>query len=73
MDEQNNCREKCGGWKKDVGSRDMAGVIYGLAFIGALVYYIQHADSFWLGVLGVLKAIIWPALLVYKLFGSLGM
>ncbi|WGQ10164.1 hypothetical protein QG516_00655 [Pedobacter gandavensis] len=42
--------------------------IYGLAFIGALVYYIQQATSFWMGVLGVLKAFVWPALLIYKLF-----
>jgi len=42
------------------------GGIYGLAFLGALIYFIQHAQSFWLGVLGVLKAIIWPALLIYK-------
>lgn len=42
--------------------------IYGLAFIGAVVYFIQHATSFWLGVLGVLKAIVWPAILMYKLF-----
>lgn len=42
--------------------------IYGFAFIGALVYFLQHATSFWLGVLGVLKAMVWPALLIYKLF-----
>lgn len=42
--------------------------IYGLAFIGALVYFIQQATTFWLGVLGFLKAIVWPALLIYKLF-----
>jgi hypothetical protein len=42
------------------------GGLYGLAFLGALVYFIQHSNSFWMGVLGVLKAIIWPALLVYK-------
>ncbi len=42
--------------------------IYGLAFIGALIYFIQHATSFWLGVLGVFKALFWPALLIYKLF-----
>lgn len=42
--------------------------IYGLAFIGALIYFIQHATSFWIGVLGVFKAIFWPALLIYKLF-----
>lgn len=49
------------------------GGAYGLAFIGALVYYIQHADSFGSGVLGVLKAIIWPAMVVYRLMGHLGM
>lgn len=42
--------------------------VYGLGLIGALVYFIGHATSFWLGVLGFFKAIIWPAILVYKLF-----
>ncbi|HEY3374057.1 MAG TPA: hypothetical protein VGK02_03225 [Candidatus Aquicultor sp.] len=46
---------------------------YGLAFIGALVYYIQHATSFWIGVLGFLKALVWPAILVYKLLEFLKM
>lgn len=40
--------------------------LYGLGFLGALVYYIQHAESFWLGALGVLKALVWPAFVVYK-------
>ncbi len=40
--------------------------VYGLGFIGALVYFIQHATTFWIGVLGVLKAMVWPALLIYK-------
>lgn len=43
------------------------GGAYGFAFIGALVYYIQHATTFWMGVIGVLKAIVWPAFLIYKL------
>ena len=42
---------------------------YFLGFIGAAVYYIQTATSFWNGVLGVLKAIVWPAFLVHKLLG----
>lgn len=46
---------------------------YGLGFLAAAVYYIQQADSFWIGVLGVLKALIWPAFLVYKLFQFLGL
>jgi hypothetical protein len=47
--------------------------IYGLGFIGALIYYISTASGFWMGVLGVLKAIIWPAMLVYNLLKSMGM
>ncbi len=45
--------------------------VYGLGFIGALVYFIQHATTFGLGVLGVLKAIVWPALVVYKVLEML--
>jgi hypothetical protein len=42
-------------------------VIYGLGFIGALIYFIQHATSFWFGVLGFLKALVWPVIIIYKL------
>ncbi len=42
------------------------GSVYGLGFIGAAVYYISTATSFWMGVLGFLKAIVWPAFLVYE-------
>ena len=42
------------------------GAVYGLGFIGAAVYFINHAASFWLGVLGFLKALVWPAILVYE-------
>jgi len=47
--------------------RNAGDAIYGLGLIGALIYYIQHAATFVVGVLGVLKAIAWPALLVYGL------
>ncbi|MCX6749775.1 MAG: hypothetical protein NTW17_03480 [Candidatus Pacearchaeota archaeon] len=46
-----------------------AGGIYGLGFLGAVIYYISNATSFWNGVLGILKAIVWPAFLVFKLLG----
>ena len=55
------------------GAGAAGGGVYGLAFIGAIVYYIQHADTFWVGVLGVLKAIVWPAMLIYKLLEFLQM
>ncbi len=47
--------------------------VYGLGFIGALVYFIQHATTFWLGVLGVGKAIVWPAMLIYRVLEMLKM
>ncbi|VVB78573.1 Uncharacterised protein [uncultured archaeon] len=49
------------------------GAVYGLGFIGAAIYYISTAAGFWMGVLGVLKALVWPAFLVYALLKSLGM
>ena len=45
-----------------------SGAVYGLGFIGAAIFFISQATSFWLGVLGVLKAIVWPAFLVYEAF-----
>ena len=45
----------------------MVGGIYGMAFIGAAIYFIQHAATFWLGVLGIIKSLLWPAVLIYKL------
>jgi hypothetical protein len=39
-----------------------------LGFIGAAVYYLQTAHSFWSGIWGIIKAIFWPGFLVYYLF-----
>lgn len=52
------------------GGSACGGGIYFLGFIGSAVYYIQQAPSFWYGVLGFLKAIVWPAFLVFKLLGA---
>lgn len=49
------------------------GAVYGLGLIGALVYYLQHAPTFWAGAVGVLKALVWPAFLIFKLFDLLRM
>ncbi len=44
------------------------GAVYGFGFIGAAIFFISNATSFWMGVVGFLKAIVWPALLVYESF-----
>jgi len=54
-------------------NKGMWGGMYGLAFLGGLVYYIQHATTFLSGVLGIFKAIFWPAVLMYKLLELLKM
>ncbi len=43
-----------------------SGFGYFMGFIGAAIYYISTATGFWTGVLGVLKAIVWPAILIFE-------
>ena len=49
------------------------GAVYGLGLIGALVYYLQNASTFTEGLIGVLKAFVWPALFVHKILSIWGM
>jgi hypothetical protein len=62
------CGRGCG-----CSSCGCGGAIYGLGFIGATVYYLSTATSLWMGFLGFLKAIVWPAFLVYDSLKFLGM
>lgn len=69
MDHETTIVNSCEHKKYKIMSRGgTSGAVYGLGLIGAAVYYIQNADTFWVGVLGIFKAILWPAFLVYKLF-----
>ena len=63
-------QEKCGGQGQGCGS---GGAFYGLGFLGALFYYLSTATSLWAGVVGVVKAILWPAFLIYELMKFLVM
>ena len=51
--------------------KQCSNAVYGLGIIGAAVYYISMAEGFWMGVLGFLKALVWPAFLVYQMLESL--
>jgi hypothetical protein len=59
--------------KEHVQNNASSGAVYGLGLIGASVYYISTATGFWMGVLGFLKAIVWPAFLVYEALKQLAM
>ncbi len=58
----NMCNDSCKG-----------GCFYFLGFIGAATYNISVAAGFWIGVWGVIKALVWPAFLVYGLMKSIGL
>lgn len=59
--------------KENAKCNTVGGAVYGLGFIGAAIYFISTAATFWTGVLGFLKAIVWPAFLVYEAMKQLGM
>ncbi len=54
-------------------NRSAGQAVYGLGFVGALIYYIEHAATFGMGLLGVLKAMVWPAMLIYRVLEMLKM
>ena len=52
--------------RKHIEHNPSSNAVYGLGFIGAAIYYISHAAGFWEGFIGFLKAIVWPAFMVYE-------
>lgn len=52
--------------KKEVRNNSQCSVVYFFGLVGAAIYYISTACSFWTGVLGLLKAFVWPVFLVYE-------
>jgi len=57
--------------KSDHASSQGGNAVYCLGFIGAAIYFISHAATFWVGVLGFLKALVWPVFVVYELLDFL--
>lgn len=53
---------------KEVKNNASGGAFYGLGFIGSAIFFIGQAASFGAGVVGFLKAIIWPLFLVLEAF-----
>jgi len=42
-----------------------SGFILFAAYIGAAIYFVHQASGFWAVVLALLKAIVWPAYVLY--------
>jgi len=58
--------------EKVIHHSNSSNAVYGLGFIGAAIYFIMQATGFWTGVIGFLKAIVWPAFLVYEALKQMG-
>ncbi|MFZ2152547.1 MAG: hypothetical protein WAV41_00620 [Microgenomates group bacterium] len=54
-------------------SSGASNTIYALGVIGALFYFLQHATTFSLVMIGIGKSIFWPAILMFKLLTFLQM
>jgi hypothetical protein len=53
---------------KGKGAAGGVGGIWFLGFLGAFIYYIHtHSGTFWLVLIAIMKAIVWPAFLVFHL------
>jgi hypothetical protein len=59
------------GRKRYSAGNSGGGAVYVLGFIGAAVYYLRNAETFMVGIVGLLKALVWPALAVYKWLGMM--
>ncbi len=73
MEETTTLQQTSKGPVREIHKNTQQNAVYGLGFIGAVIYYITTAVSFWGGVFGVVKAIVWPAFMVYELMKYLGM
>jgi hypothetical protein len=59
--------------KNNVNSGGMLGGVYFVTVVGAAIYFLQNAASFWGGALAILKAFVWPAFVVYKVLELLNL
>ena len=58
---------------KGMNNQAGASAVYGLGLIGAIIYYFQQATTLGEGIIGLVKAILWPAFLIYELFKFLNL
>jgi len=55
---------------KTAAKQGTTGALYFVGFIGSLIYWLQAAVGFGAVCTAVLKSLVWPAYIVYKLLES---
>lgn len=61
---------KCCSW--NMKNSCSCGCSYALGFIGAAFYYVSQSTSILGGIIGVIKAAVWPLFLVHALLKFIG-
>jgi hypothetical protein len=54
-----------------MSGKGSAGGFFLLTYIGAAVHFVSQVDGFWNIILALLKAVVWPAYLVNRVFDLL--
>lgn len=54
-----------------MGQKGPAGGFYFLTYIGAAIHFVNNTEGFWNVILAFLKALVWPAFLINKVFDML--
>ncbi len=57
--------------KKAMVDNGQWGYILFMAYIGAVIYFIERNEGFWGTVLAFLQAAVWPAYVLYHVLGLL--
>ena len=57
---------------KVVSDNGVWGWIFFAAYVGAVVYFLQLDPTFWGFVVALLKAAVWPAIVLYEVLSALG-
>lgn len=60
-------------WKQIHNGGPGSNAVYGIGLVGALIYYLQHSHTLTEGLFGIVKAILWPGFLIYKVLELLKM
>ena len=48
------------------------GYVLFMAYVGAVIYFVDRNEGFWGFILAFLQAEVWPAYVLYESLGSLG-
>lgn len=49
------------------------GYVFFVAWVGALVYFVQNSEGFGGFIVAILKSFVWPGIVLYEILGLLGL